>query len=154
MKRILAITLIVALVAPVIARINETPTECAKRYGESITKEGGLHVFRRADLVVVVSFYKGKADRIGYFKQETDVLGINKELSDVEVQTLLNSNCADSQWVPRTAFSINGEWKTKDNKLVARYGTMDHYLMVFTQGYLDRESAAKAKKEKENLKGF
>jgi hypothetical protein len=81
-------------------------------------------------------------------------LGKGEQISDNEVEILLNSNAGGVPWQKRIAISMNRNWETENGELVATYITLENWLMVATKDYLAREKAEKDAKEGKNLEGF
>jgi hypothetical protein len=135
--------------ATLFARIGETEQECAARYGEPVQKRNDKLLYQKSDLNVFITFFNGKADAIAYRKIAKD-----QQLSENEVEILLNSNSGGVPWKKRAVISANREWETENGELLATYDNGDHLLMVGTKDYLAREKAKKDAKEGQNLEGF
>ena len=128
------------------ARIGETEQECAAQYGEPIKKlPNDSLLYQKADLNILITFFNGKADAIAYRK-----IAKGEQLSENEVEVLLNSNSGGVPWKKREGTSVDREWVTENGELLATYDSIDHLLMVGTKDYLAREEA----KEGQNLEGF
>jgi hypothetical protein len=69
-------------------------------------------------------------------------LGKGEQISENEVETLLNSNSGNVPW-KRAVISMNRNWETENGDLLATYITFDNLLMVGTKDYLAREEAKK-----------
>ena len=121
------------------ARIGETEQECAARYGEPIKKlPNDSLLYQKADLNIFITFFNGKADAIAYRKIAKD-----QQLSENEVEILLNGNSDGVRWQEREGTSVDREWVTENGELLATYDSGDHLLMVGTKDYLAREEAKK-----------
>jgi hypothetical protein len=125
--------------ATLFARIGETEQECAARYGEPIKKlPNDSLLYQKADLNIFITFFNGKADAIAYRKIAKD-----QQLSENEVEILLNDNSGGVPWKKREGTSVDREWVTENGELLATYDSGDHLLMVGTKDYLAREEAKK-----------
>jgi hypothetical protein len=81
-------------------------------------------------------------------------LGKGEQISENEVEILLNSNSGGVPWKKVAVISINRNWATENGELLATYNTIDNLLMVGTKDHLAREKANKDAKEGQNLEGF
>lgn len=111
-------------------------------------------LYEKADLGVIVTFYKGKADAIAYRKIAENALGKGEKISDNEIEFLLKSNSGDTPWKKRSVISRNREWESENSNLLATYITFENLLVVATEDYLAREKAKKNAKEGKTLDGF
>ncbi len=154
--KLLAVTvasfLIIASVAS--ARIGETLEQCEARYGKGSVGKDGEISFTKAGFTIQATFYEGKVDAIGVFKIERDVLGHPKEMSDTEVQTLLEANGGGKAWRKLNAVSMDKQWSNEDGSVMAFMKFTSNILIVSTRASLERGRAAMEAKEKSNLKGF
>lgn len=131
------------------ARTGETEQECAARYGESIKKlPNNSLLYQKSGLGIIITFFNGKADAIAYTKIAKNVLGKGEQISENEVEILLNSNSGGVPWKKGAVISMNREWETEDGELLATYITFENLLMVGTKDYLAREKAKKDLKAK------
>jgi hypothetical protein len=155
-RRLAAIAAVaLATSATLFARIGETEQECAARYGEPIKKlSNDSLLFKKSDLGIIITFFNGKADSITYRKIATNVLGKGEQISENEIEILLNSNSGGVPWKKRVAISTNRNWETENGELVATYITFENWLMLGTKDHLAREKAEKAAKEGQKLEGF
>ena len=125
--------------ATLFARIGETEQECAVRYGEPIKKlPNDSLLYQKADLNILITFFNGKADAIAYRK-----IAKGEQLSENEVEILLNDNSGGVRWQEGEGTSVDREWVTENGELLATYDSGDHLLMVGTKDYLAREEAKK-----------
>jgi len=137
------------------ARIGETPEQCEKRYGKSFTlEENDFTYYRKSGLIIMVNFFEGKVDMIGFRKVEENILGIAEELSDNEIQALLKVNGEKRLWKERNIISMNKEWETADGEIFAYYNFMQKFLSIAKREYLERIEAEKKTKEEEKLEDF
>jgi spore coat protein CotH len=137
------------------ARIGETEQECAARYGEPIKKfPDNSSAYQKSGLAIIITFFNGKADSIGYRKIATNALGKGEQLSENEVEILLNSNSGGVSWKQRAVISVNRNWETEDGEFLATYSTFENLLKVGTKDFRAREKAKKEAKESQNLEGF
>jgi hypothetical protein len=132
------------------ARIGETEQECTARYGEPVKKgSNDSLLYQKSDLNIFITFFDGKADAIAYWK-----IAKGEQLSENEVEILLNSNSGGVPWKKRAVISMDREWETENGELLATYDNGEHMLMVGTKDYLARQKAKRAAKEGKNLEGF
>jgi hypothetical protein len=137
------------------ARIGETEQECAARYGEPVTKfPDNILLYQKSGLTIIITFFNGKADSIVYAKNATNALGKREQISETEVEILLNNNSGSVPWKKRGVISMDGEWETENGELLATYITSQNSLNIGTKDYLARTRANKAAKESKNLEGF
>lgn len=154
MKKLLY--LLLAAVTTVHARIGETPAECVARYGEplSVNKEQMILAFRKAGMLIGMSFHDGKCSSILYTKEKDDELSLEGEFSDVEIKALQSANGGVQEWEVLKLISIDKFWQTEDGLLCSSYSTLDRKLIIMTKDELDRQNAAKAAKERAKLEGL
>lgn len=156
MKPILLITLAVTT-AIATARIGETPRECAKRYGPAveINKETQTAVFKKAGFVLHIDFLNGKAARVIIHKDEQDALESFTEMSDTEISTLLKANQGKGKFTKeQRLIDYNPRWHNKKATRSALYYSIENYLVIGTQVWMDKNLESKKAAEKKNLEGF
>ena len=145
-----ALAAVTITTSTLLARIGETEQECTARYGEPFEKLPNNSVlYRKSDLGLVITFFNGKADSIAYRK-----IVKGQQLSENEVEILLNSNSGGVPWKKHAGAPVNREWLTENGELVATYVTHERLLMVVTKDYLARRKAKIEAKEVQNLEGF
>jgi hypothetical protein len=129
--------------------------ECAARYGEPIKSySDNSSAYQKSGLAIIITFFNGKSDSIAYRKIATNALGKGEQISENEVEILLNSNSGGVPWKKRAVISMNRNWKTENGERLATYVTDKRLLIVATKDYLARGKAKKAAKECQNLEGF
>ncbi len=158
------ITLItLALITTASARIGETAAQCQKRYGKptSVDKEKSSAVFKKAGLLLHITFWKNKAHSMTIRTAETDILDNGKEISDVKIQMILKANRPTKKgsdkkinWKKSNIISMDKNWQTEGEELYAQYTTIDNLFMIVTKEFIDHMAAKKAAKEKESLQDF
>lgn len=136
------------------ARLGETLAQCETRYGKTIKASKGYHLFTKGPMSLACRFVDGVCEELVVYHNERDALRHPAEMSEAEIEALLEANSKGSVWSKSEASSLNKEWKTADGLLVAAYFTFEHELVIITKAELDRRSAARAAEEKEKLKGF
>ena len=129
--------------SPARAHIGETPEQCQQNYGAPLLADPGHTVFRASGLVIVVTFYGGRADSMTYFKAEGDAQKNSLPLSDDEQQTLLRANGGEHPWQKTPDPTPNLSWTTDDDELSAQYDFSTHILGIATKDALEREATAK-----------
>jgi hypothetical protein len=126
------------------ARIGETEQQCTARYGEPVKKlPNDSLLYQKSDLNIFITFFNGKADAIAYRK-----IAKGHQLSENEVEILLNSNSGGVPWKKHALISVDREWVTENGELLTTYDSGEHLLMVGTKDYLAREKAKKDAKAK------
>ena len=150
-------------------RIGETLEECRKRYGKETETKNGAVLFTKAEVWVVVVFWKDKVHRIGFMVASDE--GKGKALSVVQRDALLEANRPsdgkgnkvkwERSWDGLDA--LHARWRTVDKSMCAEYA--DNALIVITKKFKDhlvileeakkkKNATEKATKEKEALKDF
>ncbi len=139
------------LVSTASARIGETPAECAARYGEPVSFDADdqSQTFRKGNMMVVAYFHEGRCDMIVFSK-----LGRGEELSDNEIEVLLDANGGGRKWKRRAVFSIDEIWDTDDNELIAQRATANGMLFILTRAHYERDETKRKREEREKLNGF
>jgi len=132
----LASTLLFALTPKVCAQVGKTVKECEAEYGKMYRlnkwqlwgeKQG---VFQKGNLGIIVTFVRGKAVEVDYYKKEGNLL-----FSKTEIRELLDAN-NNSGWLREDE---PNKWIAKDGKMTAKY---------------DDKSAAQARVRYVNRKPF
>lgn len=139
------------LVSTASARIGETPAECAARYGEPVSFDADeqSQTFRKGDMMIVAYFYEGLCSQILFTKLER-----GEELSDNEIEVLLDANGGGRKWKPRTTFGVDRFWDAEDGDRLAQYAAGNDILVICTSAHLERDEAKRKKAEREKLNGF
>ena len=154
MKTKILLFLISIVASPAFARLGDTPQQCQERYGAPLQTQAPWTYYQKSGFIIMVSFYEGKVDCIGYRKAEVNILKKSIAISDNEIEQLLKVNSGPATWKKRDVISMDREWQTEDGGLSAVYTAIDNYLLLFTKGYSDRATAAKKAKENKALQGF
>jgi hypothetical protein len=136
------------------ARINETTQQCQDRYGKPLSVKDNIAGYKKSGLLIMIQFYDGKAEMIMFRKAEKNILGTPEELSENEIQALLNANSNKKVWKERNSISLNKEWETEDGQVLAQYDIMENVLYISTKDTLDRAEEEKKAAEEEKLKDF
>jgi hypothetical protein len=132
----LASTLLFALTPKVWPQVGKTVKECEAEYGKMYRlnkwqlwgeKQGG---FQKGNLGIIVTFVRGKAVEVDYYKKEGNLL-----FSKTEIRRLLDAN-NNSGWLREDE---PNKWIAKDGKMTAKY---------------DDKSAAQARVRYVNRKPF
>lgn len=147
---------VAAILHPVAAhaRLGETLAQCEARYGKVIKTTKEYHFFTKKPMNIACKFFEGVCESMVIFHTETDMFRHPLEMSDVEIEAILEANSKGSVWTKKEVISVNKEWKTADGLLIAAYFPFQHQLVIMTQAAMDRDNAAKAAEEKAKLKGF
>jgi hypothetical protein len=135
-------------------RIGETLWQCEDRYGRELGKEKDVTVFSKAGFYIGITFFDGKAASIHFSKERQDAIGKSEEMSDNEIQLLLDANSSGKTWLKDRAISIDRQWSTEDGLLLGYYSFWDHWLVISTKENIQRFLKAKASKEAGNLDGL
>ena len=104
-----------------LARIGETPDQCADRYGEPVAKEekrlpesdDEAIRYLNDDVAITVEFKKGKAWYIRYERRRT----FNTEL----LQGILSANVGGTKWEGPQKYDEKQFWITANKELHASY---------------------------------
>ncbi|MGJ8638250.1 MAG: hypothetical protein ACSHYA_02560 [Opitutaceae bacterium] len=153
MKYIINITLVLIIANFANARINETPEQFKERYGEptKIIKEEGAMIFKKTGYRIFAVFDSGKAYTIFY--QKFDSNGITyDELSDNEIEILMNLNEGDSSWGEVVELRGTKMWTTLDESMSAVYN--DKSLAIITKRGMEIRERKTQEEEAEKLQGF
>ncbi|HBJ83173.1 MAG TPA: hypothetical protein DDZ88_04730 [Verrucomicrobiales bacterium] len=135
------------------ARIGETIAECEARYGKGEAFKG-RYIFKKAPMTIACKFTNDICESMMIFHTKTDQFRHPAEMSEVEIEVLLEANGQGSAWTKVEAVSVNKEWKTEDGRVRAAYYTFSRELYIITSAEMERDAAAKAAEEKAKLKGF
>lgn len=152
-----ALLLLSFLALPAMARINETPEQCTNRYGAPVKelKPGVEVIYQKAGMNIFITFWNGRASMIFFSKIERGALDNPGDLSDAEIQTLLDANSGGSTWKKSEALMfMKSQWTTADGKLNAQYESPQNYLFIVTSAYNAHREKERAKEEKRALEGF
>ena len=126
----------------VLGRLGETAQQCQQRYGTPIISSGSVFGFKKAGFVIVINFFEGKADEIGYRKIELNALGKETEISTNEMEQAKKFIGDGREWKEISLrSSVNREWQTTDGGFYARYKA-DFSLWFGTKGRVERTKAA------------
>jgi len=161
MKKLLIIVMLACVSMSLIARINETKDECVKRYGQptkeynKILKEyaedSDCQIFSKNGFVLVVEFYKDKADRILFYKLDSG--GNIYKFEDDELFPLLDSNLGIN-WVTKINGHI-GMLFLSANKLVeAFYSKKLRVFDIYTIERNQRKNIEKIEETQKKMNGF
>lgn len=115
-------------------------------------------VFHKAGLEIFSDFMDGKAVHMGFRKIETDAIGNPVELSDTQIEILLESESAGSKWEKdiHPEDGMTDIWNTKDGLRLAVYDRShsNRLLTVTTYAYCQKREEEVTKKEKKALEGL
>lgn len=167
------------LVSQSFARVGETEDQIAARYDKPVKTEAGLderhikRIYSFRGIKVIVHFFGGKSHHEMFRKEEPG------ELSETEIQTLLQANQFTGKWVEIGESEGSRRWRLKmgnnppkketgdlvadiikqmadddSGALYADYDTHAHLLGIGTPAFLKwyHETVRAAKKK--NLEGF
>lgn len=99
------------------ARIDESAEQCAKRYGEAISRGKNSSTHRKAGYVIRIKFSKRKVYEISFQKTGKDSQENPEEIKLNEVEALLRTNGQGKLWLKT---ELN-KWETTDGALMAVY---------------------------------
>lgn len=154
-REIIIVGVLISIATTAAARLDETKEECAARYGKPVKSLGGeTWMFSKGGINIGIHFHDGKADQIVYRKLETDAVNRPLELTENEIEILVQSNAKGAAWVAASGGSTSKVWQTDDSENYAIYNVLERFLTVFTNGFTERINAEKKDEAKENLKGF
>jgi hypothetical protein len=141
------------IVASAFSHIGETYDQCVVRYGTPVEKETGKAAFRKNGFLIITSFGEnGKCDVVFYNKGEKNAVGLYEELSDVEVQGLLNANGTD--WKKIGSSFTSKTYATEDNKIFGAYDTFRHVVEICTMEWIEKNRAQEADQQKSSVQGL
>lgn len=156
MKRIIVLCLFCFQIIA-FARIGETPNECQKRYGytiseQKISNELIKRVYNKDKIDITIYFYKNFAAKIIYQKETVNFS--NPPLNSQEIITLLNANSQGYSWekidLMKKAFdtkdqlkskdyirmAVEGIWWVRSDKFVyAHYRDLYNYLIIESNNF-------------------
>lgn len=155
MKTLLALVALFFTV-PTFARIGETPAECIARYGEplQVDQEKSQLIFRKGEIMLIAHFHEGKCDRLSMRKAEQDILGNPAEMSDTELQVLMEANGGGKVWRKKDVLALANVWETEDGAVSAQYETLERFFTIYTKEALARQIAEKKAADEKKLDGF
>lgn len=171
---IFAISLLLATVSAY-GRLNETPEQCAKRYGPPVKKEeqGKIRIqtFKKSGFVVKVYFVEKKEMFFAYtravaimYSKPTDSGVQNKALLDVEIKKFLDVNSQGEEWteVDLLKKAANEDPGPKQEELIKKAGQFllwtrkggetAHYLRTTNQFIIRSTKDVSLPKQKEPTK--
>jgi hypothetical protein len=169
LQRILCCALAVALSSTGWARLGETLEQCEARYGPASRTVDALAsfntpgtiacTFSKAGYKIVVALHDGKAGVIFYEKEEQGTLGKPVDISQTEVESLLESNGWGKSWqtVPAHEAGWNfadKAWLLEDKSVLAVHDKSNHRLIFTSSEFIEVQSKNRAAKEQKNLEGF
>lgn len=134
------------------ARIGETRAQCDARYGVAEVDDDGEVRYEKAGLIVLCRFHEGKCASIMFAKVEQDALKRPVEMSDAELEALLQANANGSSWGPPEDMISGKMWESP--YMIAHWAERYRYFRVMTKVELARQEKKKADEDKANLKGF
>lgn len=155
--RIIFVVLITILFAvlPVRARLGETEDQCIARYGTPIQVanpcEQGVHyqglIFKKNNYNIVIYILSGRCGLLLIQKMD------KSQLSDDEIQTLLDDNSEGHDWQKMNEDSTFRHW-IRDDGAQAKYALLDHDLTLMSKAFLIAEKAREKAEDDNKLKGF
>ncbi len=119
------------------AQIGKTPEQCLAKYGKSVRQQDGATVYEKDGLSISVTFAKGKADSIRFHHLKGDAAHVPVELTNPELETLLNANGAEHGWMGDFEDAAKVVWSTEDNAYLAIYNKARHELSIVARGHKD-----------------
>lgn len=144
-----------------LARIGESPEQCAARYGEPIRPgfEPMSTVHQKAGIEVVCHYHEGKCDSIDFSRLGEGSNGQWPGFSMAEAKALMEASSGGKPWSlalddQKLGFAM---WRTEGLDASHVYKGVCR-LTITTTDYMKRRDAEKEAKEdakvKEGLKGF
>jgi hypothetical protein len=161
MNPINPLLLLLLTALPTFARLGETKAECEARYGKpiSIIAENNGAIYQKAGLTIVITFWKDKAARVSFSKDNPDHPGYEIDgrapLTRVEQDTLLKANSGNSTWKKDEESDAKlVSWTRADDKAIAMYSADGNDLTFTDSAYADHLLKEMDKKEAKKLEGF
>ncbi len=150
---VLFVILVVAL--PARARLGETEDQCIARYGtptEILDADKAQVPYRTLNFIkgnynVGAAFIDGHCECLCI--QRTD----NSDLSDNEIQILLDANSDGHTWKKSTETSVYHQW-LRDDGTLAHYDTDRHMLALMSKVFIANMAAKQKAAEAQKLNGF
>lgn len=131
------------------ARLGETPEQCATRYGEPSGEKGRKVVYRKNGFAIAAWFHAGKCDCIVFRKEIDPGLDLGEEISEPEIEALLEANRGDGKWTKAKA----NQWAIGEER-IAIYLFSRNDLVIATLAGAEHWMKDQAAKKKANLKDF
>ena len=104
--------------------------------------------------MVGVGFLDNKAAAINFQKTEKDILGQPEEISDNEIEILLNRNGDGKSWTKNKQLSLDRLWIREDGKMVASYQYHLNLFMIYTMDMVSLFDTSIKTTEAEKLDDF
>ena len=86
---------------------------------------------------MAVTFAKGKADSIRFHHLKENAAHVPAELTNPELETLLNTNGAEHGWMGDFEDADKVVWSTEDNQYLAVYDKKRNELSIVARGHKD-----------------
>jgi hypothetical protein len=154
MKLITAI-LAVTLATPALARVGESIEQIKARYG-SLTGVAPIESvpyftlgFESAGLVITVAFDDKNVSQLEMFKRKD-----GSELSDEEIQVLLEANSGGFTWKAPSGDQRTKIWESIDGKSRYAISTGGRTLIVTSKDFWESSASAMKKQKADKLNGF
>ena len=153
---IYALLIFLGLSAKSYSRIGETKNECIKRYGAVIgsDKEAGIQIHMKGGFSIAIQFVDNFVGSIAFQKMKEDILGQHEEISDNEIEIILNRNGGGKSWTENEQLSLDRLWTTEDGTLIAKYDWVEKILAIMTMEMVDLVTKSKKTSEAEKLDDF
>jgi uncharacterized protein DUF4339 len=138
------------------SRIGETKKQIQQRYGaptEKGTPKNLKHemlLYRRGDFLIAVEFKNDRAILVSYLKTGDPRARSGQELSDAEIETLLEANRGGSAWLSVEVLGLQKGWRREDGYAFCAYDRISHRLEFATREFTDDAD----EQDRQNLKGF
>lgn len=151
--------LLLLLASPALARIGETPSECAARYGKavSVDEEHQATLHEKAGIEVTCFFHDGKCDYIAFSNLEKDADRMSVAFTDAERKVLFEASSGSGVWTRIGGKNGLNVWECRDLTGLHRIRG-DCHVIIYTRAHTERARAKEAKEkedqERANLKDF
>lgn len=141
------------------ARIGETLQQCESRYGPStalkIEADTAVYSFIKGPYSIAAIIWKGTVHNLMISKRDGAASGISRELTEAELETLLEANRGESPWIKKNSDEKNYRfWEASDRDRRAVYEVKTNLLLFTTGEYSAKLNSDKAAIERAALEGF
>ncbi|MCW1926295.1 hypothetical protein OKA05_27320 [Luteolibacter arcticus] len=136
---------------------GETRAQCDKRYGKPIEVDGDQADYKKDGILILVTFWKGKAARLIFIPKPPDSEPEGKGFFLAhERDAILKANGEGSQWKEdEDDEDLNRiAWFRADGKAFALYHSDDDNLIIASEEHTDHQRQQDEKEEAKKLDGF
>lgn|ERR1035437_2817903 len=145
-------------VSIVYARLGENADQCSNRYGkptqtrDAMFVPDGKAIFYRTDIFTVSTEYIPKSTNVNaivFLKNERDEHDVPAEISDLQIEALLQANSQEKEWKKMA----DDQWERSDGAS-AIYGSTNHIFRILDPESVKAVVTKYMEKKKDEIKGF